>query len=174
MRLHGAIFILFTLCLFSSCRRENRRPYYHDDIQRFSPHVNNYPDTNRFAIPYTDPVVNGYTKFYYQDSYQLISEGDYINGRPSGYWKLYYPNGFYMREGNYSNGQLTGYWKFYYPDGKMQEEGNYQNNLRSGTWKYYYPSGNIASEGNFSSGRKQGEWRTYEDIPGALPRTSMF
>lgn len=158
--------ILSLLSLLASCRKHREGPlptnYYYYDGSTNNPHYYTYTDTNRFILPYADRAINGYSKFYYAGTGILISEGNYENGTPSGYWKLYYPDGKIMREGNYSNGQLSGYWKFYYVDGKMKEEGNYTNSIRTGTWKYYHPTGYLSATGNYSNGATHGEWKYYD------------
>jgi antitoxin component YwqK of YwqJK toxin-antitoxin module len=139
---------------FISCNKSS-----HNDAPQ--PNYSYVPDTAKFAIPYAYYNINGYTQFYYPNSYVLSCEGNYQNGTPSGYWKQYYANGRMMKEGNYSNGQLSGYWKFYYASGQINEEGNYQNNIKSGTWKYYYPNGQISSQGDYSNGTKSSGWTYY-------------
>ncbi|WP_299255097.1 hypothetical protein [uncultured Cytophaga sp.] len=138
----------------ASCNRSS-----HNEPPR--PNYSYVPDTGRYVVPYAYYNINGYTRFYYPNSYVMSSEGNYQNGSPSGYWKQYYANGLMMKEGNYSNGQLSGYWKFYYPSGQIKEEGNYQNNKESGTWKYYYSNGQISSEGDYSNGVKSSGWMYY-------------
>ena len=153
MKLKCMIVAFIATLFILSCKKQERpQPIYAGspyDPYRYGypygspyyPYPNNYPDTNRFALPYTAWNVNGYVKYYYLNTGIILSEGNYEAGRPSGYWKIFYPNGRMMREGNYSNGILSGYWKFYYDNGFMKEEGNYSNNIKSGTWKYYYPNG---------------------------------
>ncbi len=166
--------LLLSGLLWCACKK-TPPPYVDDPFyqNRYNPYIYNYPDTNRFNLPYANPVLNGYTYFYYANSYQLISEGNYQNGTPSGYWKIYYPNGKMMREGNFSNGKLSGYWKFYYNNGNLSEEGNYQNNVRSGTWKSYYNNGKLSSEGNYNNGNREGEWKFFDES-GGLTGTKIY
>ncbi len=161
---------LSTLIAFSSCYRS------HDDNPYPYPYYSPYtvlPDTNRFVAPYTNYNANGYTTFYYPYTSIKSSEGNYEHGVPSGYWKLYYPNGHLLREGNYSNGQLSGEWKFYYPNGLTEEEGNYENDIKSGNWIYYYNTGIKSAEGNYSNGAKEGEW-TYYNTDGTVSSTASY
>jgi len=164
MKQLAVFFCITVIILISSCAKKN---------QMNEPQPGFLPDTNRFNIPTTYSFVNGYTTFYYPNSTIISSQGNYQNGNPSGYWKLYYSNGNLMREGNYSNGQLSGYWKFYYSTGVEEEEGNYQNNIKSGNWIYYYPSGIISSEGNYSNGVKQGQW-TYYNTNGTVSSSVSY
>ena len=45
--------------------------------------------------------------YYYPDS-QISSEGQMVNGKPVGYWKVYYPWGILKSEGSRKNYQLEG------------------------------------------------------------------
>jgi antitoxin component YwqK of YwqJK toxin-antitoxin module len=170
-----AILLVGFLGIVSCKKKEHHISYdgYYGPNGSLYPYPNSVPDTNRFVLPYAYVGLNGYTKFYYPSSGLLISEGNYENGTPSGYWKLYYPNGNLMREGNYSNGTLSGYWKFYYESGLLKEEGNYENNIRSGYWKSYNPNGTLSSEGNYTNGNPQGEWKYY-DLQGLLVSTVTY
>ena len=155
--------LIFAWVTLFSCHHKDEIIGYDPAFAHVYPTPDGYPDTNRFNLPYTSTYANGYTKYYYPHSNTLVSEGNYENGAPSGYWKVYYDNGKLLREGNYSNGYLTGYWKFYYVSGCLKEEGNYENNVRSGTWKFYYPNCIEASEGNYQNGDKSGEWKEYNE-----------
>ena len=161
------LYILFLgVILSSSCNRHRHDPYPYYAYPVI-------PDTNRFHLPYTNPSVNGYTKYYYPGTGILSSEGNYENGTPTGYWKFYYSNGMLMREGNFSNGQLSGYWKFYYSNGLLKEEGNYSNGIPTGYWKYYYANGHLSAEGNYSNGIQQGAWKYYY-VDGSLEMTTTY
>jgi antitoxin component YwqK of YwqJK toxin-antitoxin module len=45
-----------------------------------------------------------------------------------------------ITDGQYIEGSKTGYWKIYDITGTLRSEGNYFNNLENGVWKYYYPN----------------------------------
>lgn len=54
--------------------------------------------------------------------------------RMNGGVKNYFDNGVLMSEGLLENGKPTGVWKFYTPDGKLHRIGRYVNGLKEGRW----------------------------------------
>ena len=71
----------------------------------------------------------------------LIFEGNYLHGKG----KEYYDNGNLLSEGEYLNGKVNGNFKEYYPDGKLLSEGEYINDKRWNV-KIYNKDGNITCE----------------------------
>lgn len=47
---------------------------------------------------------------------KLVEEGQYSNGKKSGYWKSYGMSSNLISEGNYNNGKESGEWNFYTPN----------------------------------------------------------
>ena len=41
------------------------------------------------------------------------------DGKPHGYWELYYSNGQLWYKGNYVNGEYDGLWEYYHNNGKV-------------------------------------------------------
>lgn len=53
----------------------------------------------------------------YHKSGQVISEGNYVDGKEQGLWRDYYPNGQVAAEGYYDGGTEVGEWKYWDIDG---------------------------------------------------------
>jgi antitoxin component YwqK of YwqJK toxin-antitoxin module len=69
-------------------------------------------------------------------------------------------SGVIEREGNYLNNKKEGEWKLYFPSGKLYAQGNYQQDVPVGYWYYYFDDGTLSSSGEFSNGDKVGVWKT--------------
>jgi len=67
-----------------------------------------------------------------------------------------------VEEGNYINGRKTGEWIKYHPDGKtIKLKGNYQNNRPEGAYSRYYSNGVLREKGSFNSNEYKGELVRY-------------
>ncbi|HSV82080.1 MAG TPA: hypothetical protein VLK85_23045 [Ramlibacter sp.] len=53
---------------------------------------------------------------------QVISEGQYKDGKEEGLWRDYYPSGQLAAEGHYANGEEIGEWHYWSPDGTPRDE----------------------------------------------------
>ncbi|MEZ7497123.1 hypothetical protein QO200_00035 [Flavobacterium sp. Arc3] len=45
-----------------------------------------------------------------------------------------------IEEGQYNNGKKTGYWKNYNNSGSLSADGNYSEDLENGEWNFYFPN----------------------------------
>lgn len=72
-----------------------------------------------------------------------------INNKKEGYWEECYGNGNILSKGNYKEGKVEGYWEFYHDNGKIRSKGNYTNGLRDGYWEYYNYNGKLWNKGNY-------------------------
>lgn len=59
----------------------------------------------------------------YHRNGNVISEGNYVNGKEQGLWHDFYPDGQLAAEGLYAEGEEVGVWKYWNPDG-TELEGN--------------------------------------------------
>lgn len=82
-----------------------------------------------------------------------MREGEYVNGKKHGLWRLYYPNGQLKSEAWFHDGLYTGYYCSYHDNGAKKFEGRYA------------PIG-----GNSRDGRKEGEWLIYRRDGSAVQR----
>ena len=119
------------------------------------------------------------------NDYQLIFEGEYLNGLRNGKGKEYHYNGKVLFEGEYlndkkigkgkeydSNGNLIfeGEYKFghrlegkeYNNSGNLLYEGEYLYGLRSGKGKEYDHNGNLIFEGDYLYGLRSGKGKEYD------------
>lgn len=60
--------------------------------------------------------------FYeYARNGQIISEGQYRDGKEEGLWRDYYEGGQLAAEGHYADGEEVGEWHYWNPDGTPSE-----------------------------------------------------
>jgi antitoxin component YwqK of YwqJK toxin-antitoxin module len=79
-------------------------------------------------------------------------------------WKEFYPSGKVRAEGRYRNGKRSGKWQFYYPDGQLEQIGIFNNKGEyNGDWVWYYPSGAVRIEQAFIDGMEDGAFREYAE-----------
>jgi len=94
---------------------------------------------------------NNLWKIYNEFNFDLIFEGNYING----IGKEYDDNGKLEFEGEYLNGKRNGNGKEYDSNGKIISEVTFKNGLKNGKFKQYYSDGKILLEGEYLNGN---EW----------------
>lgn len=92
----------------------------------------------------------------------LKSEITYLDNRPHGSYKLYYPDGVKEEDGNWVNQRNTGNFKRFHPNGTVSQEFIFEDNgLRTGTQKYYYENGNLEMEVEIVKGVEEGTMKRY-------------
>lgn len=117
------------------------------------------------------------------------SPNDTINktdstGRKQGYWKKKDKDGSLKYEGRFINDKPTGIFKYYYPDknikaitifrdsmhskttayhpnGKVLSEGCYYGTIKDSTWRFYNEYGKIVSEESYIRGVKNNLWKVF-------------
>lgn len=83
----------------------------------------------------------------FNDEGILVSEINYVNGRPMGEYKYYYNNGMLMEEGRWNKGHQVGVLKRYDQNGNICQFFTFDNNgNRVGNQLYYYSSGRVRAE----------------------------
>ncbi|MFI5203265.1 MAG: hypothetical protein ACHQF2_02125 [Flavobacteriales bacterium] len=85
---------------------------------------------------------------------QVKEEGDFDNGRKTGLWKLYWPNGKIKSEVEFKNGRASGKFTSYYENGQKEEEGNWKNNAYTGGFTRYHENGQVAQKKVFNAAGK--------------------
>lgn len=89
-------------------------------------------------------------------------------GRKQGHWKVYDTNGNIKLEGNYVNGKPIGLFKFFYPDGHKKA---LINNLDSGKVTYatlFHENGNLMAKGKYLKQQKDSLWQYFDQENGKL------
>ncbi len=132
-------------------------------------------------------ILTGSVK-YYDLSGRKYSEGNYDNdGKQTGKWKYYYPNGnlkeiSYFDKGEYIDSSYVyldnGLLRFatFYKNYKLNGDANIYTNgildyittftdgeIKNGKYRYFYPIGTLKSEYPFVNGKGEGEYTKYFD-----------
>jgi antitoxin component YwqK of YwqJK toxin-antitoxin module len=104
---------------------------------------------------------NGYWIFNNQLG-RPIKEGNYVNGKQDGTWKLYDEQGVLKKMQTYQMGKVIGPYQEYYSNGQVKIDGALLNDEENGYFKYYDEKGMLTSEGNYSITLKDGVWLDYD------------
>ena len=83
---------------------------------------------------------NGFNTFRYSNG-NKSSEGNFLNGKPEGFWKNYYESGILKSEGKRTNHLLDSIWLFYFDNGLLKEKVEYQNSKKNGWTNKYSEEG---------------------------------
>jgi antitoxin component YwqK of YwqJK toxin-antitoxin module len=60
--------------------------------------------------------------------------------------------------GNYKQGKKSGKWLTFYPDGSLKNVVTFNNDVMNGEFKYFDSKGRLQTYGNYLNGKKNGEW----------------
>lgn len=83
----------------------------------------------------------------YNEEGIILSEINYVNGRPLGEYRYYYNDGELMEEGIWDRGHQVGVLKRYDKNGNICQFFNFDNQgNRIGNQLYYYSSGTVRAE----------------------------
>lgn len=108
------------------------------------------------------PGGNGKVKTYFSNS-NVSSEMEFNDGKLTGPYKLYFPNGkVYYNETNQDNGLTVGMTEQYYGNGNLQSSYNYYYNNGDGAYKEYYENGKLKVEGTLYNGQQNGVQTFYD------------
>lgn len=133
--------------------------YYKDDV--ISSYT--YKDKNGQLVP-AIPVKGGSGKVItYFSNGSKSTEMEFADGKLTGSYKLYYPNGkVYYEEENVICGITYGKTGDYYPNGNVKTAYylNYDN--LDGSYKEYYENGKIKDEANYYNGYLHGPRKFYD------------
>lgn len=100
----------------------------------------------------------------YNDAGKIVSEGIIdVEGKRSGEWKDYYPDGKLRATGNYIDNLRSGKWTFYYHNGRIEQQGEYIKGKENGIWTWYYDNGNIWREESYFNGKEDGVMMEYSE-----------
>lgn len=82
----------------------------------------------------------------------------YRNGKPSGLYMAYYPDGSKLIQAVYGWGSLHGDWTEYDEEGVITLKGQYRDGKRHGMWVYRKDG----IRGHYKKGLKHGKWKYYD------------
>lgn len=99
--------------------------------------------------------IEGLQTFYHENG-EIMSTGEYVDGKEQGEWKYYDEQGALQVIANYNDGIESGQWKWYYENGEIMRIGNYKQGLNDGVWINYYENGVISDSSVYCNGRLQG------------------
>jgi len=86
------------------------------------------------------------------------SEGEFVEGKPHGFWKYWYANGQREKSGTYKNGVEDGVWTYWYENGQRSKEGAFADGKEQGEWTFWYESGQTKEKGTYDHGGQHGAW----------------
>lgn len=99
-----------------------------------------------------------------QDTVNLID----AQGRRQGVWKKSDSIGRKIYEGQFTDGKPTGIFRYYYPDGKLKTESAFSFGGRKAKSVSYYPNGRKMASGNYFDEKKDSVWQFFSEIDGVL------
>lgn len=110
--------------------------------------------------------------YYYLFSASLYSQ-ETINqldnqGRKTGYWRVLYDNGKIRYEGSFIDDKPVGEFKRYYPGGLIQAHLVYSENASVVYARLYHQNGKIAADGKYIDQQKDSIWNYYSYYGGQL------
>lgn len=87
-----------------------------------------------------------------------IYEGWFIDNKPTGSFKRYYPTDTLQSVLVYNNDGIRAAATFYHPNGFLASKGNYVNQKREGKWQFYsaLSAGYLICEEEYSGNKKNG------------------
>jgi antitoxin component YwqK of YwqJK toxin-antitoxin module len=108
------------------------------------------------------------SRFIQWNKEQPIVDGVQINqythdGKKTGIWEEYFPNGQLSSKGLYENNKKTGVWESYHYNGQLESKGLYKDGNRDGIWESYHDNGKLDMRGSFKDDKKDGIWEKYWD-----------
>ncbi|WP_284651759.1 toxin-antitoxin system YwqK family antitoxin [Flavobacterium terrisoli] len=104
----------------------------------------------------------GEWKYYHENSPQIMTLENYVNGKLNGVRKVYYQSGKIAEETTYKNGFKEGIYKSYAENDVVMEESNYKNNQLDGPAIYKDATNNVTAQGLYKNGKKVGMWKVLE------------
>lgn len=107
---------------------------------------------------------NNLTKHFDKNG-NLISEGNYIEGKKNGLWKYYQEDwdGKLELEERYLNGNREGLSITYHQNGKISDEMFFKNDCGNGTCNRFNEKGILIESGNYLNGLYHGKWKYYDN-----------
>ncbi|MCK5856196.1 MAG: toxin-antitoxin system YwqK family antitoxin [Bacteroidales bacterium] len=95
-------------------------------------------------------------------------------GRKTGKWLDYHPNGKKRYEGNFREGYEIGTFKFWNGNGQLISELLYSQKGENATARIFYSGGVVKAEGNYHKRKKDGVWKYYSKSPHVLKKEESY
>jgi antitoxin component YwqK of YwqJK toxin-antitoxin module len=122
-----------------------------------------YKVVNGDTINRTDAkgLKQGVWKKFYVGTGELMTEGTFKDGVPTGVFKNFYKDGKLQATRTYYENGKTYLLQGYHPNAKIKVTGIATGEAKDSLWKYYNEEGVLVSEENYIEGKKNGVWKTY-------------
>ena len=91
-----------------------------------------------------------------------IARGNVEDGKLTGEWEFYLPDGQLEVKVHVKNGLRNGSAEYYWDNGQLNAVGEYKNNRKEGTWSHYFDNGKLKGVGDYRNGKKEGTWKYYD------------
>ncbi len=99
----------------------------------------------------------GYWKKKDPKTDKLIYEGKFVDDKPVGVFKYYYPHDTIRAKVDFKSDGKTAYAKLFHPNGKLMASGKYLNKeIKDSVWTYYDEAAVLISKENYKIGKKEG------------------
>ena len=95
-------------------------------------------------------------------------------GKKTGKWLAYHPNGKKRYEGNFRDGYEVGTFKFWNGNGQLISELLYSQKGEYAAVRIYYVGGVVKAEGRFHKRKKDGVWKYYKKSPHILFKEESY
>ncbi|NUM50401.1 MAG: toxin-antitoxin system YwqK family antitoxin [Flavobacteriales bacterium] len=119
-------------------------------------YVHNYKN-NQMVGPFQSFYANG----------SLCEEGQYENGKATGFWKKYDRKKYLIEIVEWKEGRPFSKRTFtYYNNGKKRSETFfilYPEEVAHGTWYEWHENGKLKSQNNYLNGKINGEWKSWHE-----------
>ena len=93
----------------------------------------------------------------------MQQETFFVNDKPQGIEKYFYPDGTLRLVARWKDGQLNGVVKNYDENGVLELESTFENDLRQGPTILYYPDGKVKRESHFVQDELDGWFKDYDE-----------
>lgn len=87
----------------------------------------------------------------------------YVNGRRSGLWRVYYPNGVIEKAGTIRSGVEDGPYIENFMNGNRRYEYLYDMGTKTGVWRSWYADGTPYTERHFQNGMLHGKVLVWDE-----------
>lgn len=126
--------------------------------------ISHYPNKKKF-IEITHKFNIKHGAYNLSDYYgNKIIEGNYFNGKISGNWTWYYPNGNKKREGTLIDDEYDGIVNLYYENGNLEDKYEYNLGVLNNTSYSYAEDGEtLTGSIEYLNGKKHGKRRFYSE-----------
>ncbi len=150
---------------------------YSQDVKRISllvlDQIRDVKNADVITYAYNNQTLEGYYQIYAKADNDIISEGQFENGKRVGLHRSYSSiTKSVNSEITYRDGIRNGTVKFFYLDGQLQSDGIYKNGLAEGLYREYSEKGALIKKIKFKGGLRLWQKEYYED--GKLLKLTLY